>query len=915
MLLWEWATREGALLLSWWLFMTLAGAAALPLCFSLLGGLPDRGYTLARALGMLLVTFVFWLLNCWGQLDNSSGSIVFSWLLTLLAALAVQARRRARLDLRAWWRENRSAVLLFELLFIVMFVGWAFYRAHQNDLNGTEKPMELAFLSAAQRSPSLPPADPWLAGYAISYYYMGYIMSAALSLLSGVSSAIGFNLTNAALFALAGSTAFGVAYNLQRSRARGLAPRKGSRSASRIPASLTGLLAALMLVLMGNFQLPLIELPFNSRTASAEYFDFWGLDGRSGFAENAYRQEADASLSLDTRGWEWWWWFRASRVLADYDLAGNRTGTQPIDEFPAFSFLLADNHPHVLALPFAVTAMGLMLNLLLRRREPDRGETLLYGIAVGGLAFLNAWDGAIYLCGFVGAEALRRIFASARDRLTVWDLLAAAWFGARLTLVAAIAYLPYIIGFRSQAGGILPNLAHPTYFPRFFIMFAPFIVILGIYLLVESWRGQRSRRFNWQLGLRAALLIFFTLLAAMALLGAVIAIANPGYAESLSPGADTGELLQRLAQRRAAYLVTTLVLLGAIALVVARLFPFRRRLPTDSDVAVIWIRFPRSTGFCLLLIGMGLCLTLFPEFFYLKDNFGVRINTIFKFYYQAWALWSIAAAYAIYSIFADSGQPRLHRLLRLPLSLLVAACIGAGLLYLPLGIKHRAWIETGRHNESWRLYQAPAEWQSALRQVADAARVQAGTVLYSRLPLAEATEDDLLRSNHSGIVSFAGEALHILEPLSLDGAAGLLPQDEQIAIACLSALAEAPDVVVAEAVLGSYDIRYGRVGALTGIPIVLGWENHERQWRGATYNEIAGARRGDLETLYRSGRLEDAMPVIERYGITYILYGETERQVYGSQGEQKFRDWLPIVCQAGESRVYYTGAYTGGAGR
>jgi uncharacterized membrane protein len=36
----------------------------------------------------------------------------------------------------------------------------------------------------------------------------------------------------------------------------------------------------------------------------------------------------------------------------------------------------------------------------------------------------------------------------------------------------------------------------------------------------------------------------------------------------------------------------------------------------------------------------------FPEFFYLRDGFGTRMNTIFKFYFQTWLFWGIAAAYA-----------------------------------------------------------------------------------------------------------------------------------------------------------------------------------------------------------------------------------------------------------------------------
>ncbi len=34
-----------------------------------------------------------------------------------------------------------------------------------------------------------------------------------------------------------------------------------------------------------------------------------------------------------------------------------------------------------------------------------------------------------------------------------------------------------------------------------------------------------------------------------------------------------------------------------------------------------------------------------PEFFYLIDQFGWRMNTIFKFYFEAWIVWSLAAAF------------------------------------------------------------------------------------------------------------------------------------------------------------------------------------------------------------------------------------------------------------------------------
>ena len=51
------------------------------------------------------------------------------------------------------------------------------------------------------------------------------------------------------------------------------------------------------------------------------------------------------------------------RVVQDYNFSG--TPLEIIDEFPVFSYLLADSHPHVLAMPFAFLAMGLALNLFL----------------------------------------------------------------------------------------------------------------------------------------------------------------------------------------------------------------------------------------------------------------------------------------------------------------------------------------------------------------------------------------------------------------------------------------------------------------------------------------------------------------------------------------------------------------------
>ena len=311
----EWVFREGWIFLSWWFFVTLAGIAVLPLCFRLLGGLPDKGYTLARTVGLLLVGFVYWFLASLGFLQNTTGNILFAWLLVLGIALTLYFRLPDSISLREWWTENRRVVIIAEILFLVLFFSWTVFRAYQSNLTGTEKPMELAFMSAVQRSDTFPPNDPWMSGYAISYYYFGYVMSAMLSMLSGISSTIGFNMTTALLFGLTGLNAFGVVYNLVRSRTFTWSLPNPNHSSYRAPI-MTGLLAMIFVILMGNFQHFLVEIPFQSRSLPPEYFDFWRTQERDASVyENLYDGEANPLRVENVNQWSHWWWFRAARTL------------------------------------------------------------------------------------------------------------------------------------------------------------------------------------------------------------------------------------------------------------------------------------------------------------------------------------------------------------------------------------------------------------------------------------------------------------------------------------------------------------------------------------------------------------------------------------------------------------------------
>ena len=62
--------------LSWYLLITFLGWISLPLTFHLFPALADRGYTLARAFGLLVWGFAFWLFASFGIAQNDIGDLL-----------------------------------------------------------------------------------------------------------------------------------------------------------------------------------------------------------------------------------------------------------------------------------------------------------------------------------------------------------------------------------------------------------------------------------------------------------------------------------------------------------------------------------------------------------------------------------------------------------------------------------------------------------------------------------------------------------------------------------------------------------------------------------------------------------------------------------------------------------------------
>jgi len=843
----DWLGREGGALFSWWLLTALAGIAVFPLTFRLMRGLPGRGYALARTAGIILVAYPFWLLNVLGLLRNDAGNTALVAIGLLVLSIISYATWRDREPIIPWLRANYRLIIATELIFVAAFASWALIRALNPDVTGTEKPMEMGFLAATRRSLSFPPNDMWMSGYAISYYHFGYIMIAALANLSGVTNGMAFNLSAALLFALTCTGAFGIGYELVAARLAELPPEK--RRLRWSPYAV-GLLAMVMLALMGNLGPALIEVPYQTKALPDSYFQMMDVKERDIVGPTTCPQTGQIPPKC------YWWWFAWSRVVRDRDI--QNVPIEIIDEIPAFSWVLSDVHPHVLSLPFVLLALTLMLNLVLTKRGAHPWEFLIYVVCIGGLAFLNSWD-ASFIVLLVASEALRRLLRNGTGRLTREDFGGIAGFGGLVALLTGILYSPFFISFRSQAGGPLPSVIWATRPQQFFLFFGIFAVILAVYVAVEAWRGRGT--FNTRLA-REIILYSAGLLAFLLVATTLIAWISPDIRAAVFSIVDGSGgvlgVLPTVLGRRLLGAVTEGFLLALVFGVIGRLF-VREPRNADGIPTRNLITYSPATAFVLMLIGAGAVLVLTPDFVYLRDVFSNRMNTVFKLYYQAWAVWSIASAYAVWSVLADPiaealPQLRVSRGVRLAFSAAAVILIGAGMIYLPLAIDSRAIMDGGHAN---------------------------GTVT----------------------------------ALTLDGGRTLASgADDYTVITCLSNLVKGDTAVVAEGMIEpvSYLAQYGRVSVLSGIPTIMGWSNHESQWRGSTYDAIHGTRVQDEAKLYNTLDLVEAQQIIKKYHVTYIYVGPTEHNLYDANGGLSKFDNLTPICRSGESAVYATDTLNAG---
>ncbi len=598
----------------WFLTVYFIGIALAPISFLALPNLMDRGFGVVRPIAMLVVGSSVWFLSLLKLLPNAS---LTWWLIALVAAVVgwgwVLLKRRA--ELTKFLRRRWLQLVLIEAIFIVFFVIFAAVKALDPDVSHTEKPMDLMMLNAVTSAENTPPTDLWLSGYPIAYYYFGYWMFGGLAQMSATDPSVAYNLALATIAALSASAIFSLVSNLVR--------RDGATTLQMLAA---GLIAVLLLLTISNLN-GMWELVSLAGVGSDGFYQWLGIKG--------------VDLTDPSTGWRpegWWWWWSSSRVI-------NRVlpdGTEldfTIQEFPYFSLMLGDLHPHVMSIPFVLTMIALLANLLFSRARWGFGwfrhhpvATLVMVLAIGSAGFINTWD-MLWTFLMLGAVVYMKAYRE-NGRVHLSAIRVASFPLMTVILVGSAFFVNYYL-FTAQSQIQFPPLVPTKYATRpvhFLTVWGGLISVVAAFAVAtllptvrsefttlrRSFSGHMmpeivSEKMPWIISASLVSLLYFWWVVTH---------------YSFNDNAGGLDVISRLP-------LSVSIGVVFVALFVAA---YRRGMRGADD----------GTQVLLMLLTISALLLYVAELFRLHDFFPGRHNTVFKFYYQVWIFLAVAGGYGIY---------------------------------------------------------------------------------------------------------------------------------------------------------------------------------------------------------------------------------------------------------------------------
>jgi len=848
-------------ILYWWFVIFALGILVFPLTKRLFSKFFDFGYPFTKVLAILLVSYLTWLLGSLKILPFFQETI-FLVIIVLALVNFLIFRKNSSNNKKFLPKKGAAAfkigrIIIFEeILFFLALLFWSWIRAHEPSIHGLEKFMDYGFINSILKSKFFPPHDIWLSpssdprytgGFTINYYYFGHLTAAVLTKLSGIDSAITYNLVLANIFALCFTGAFSIGANLiylflnkaeeiPKRRAMFVSNCSENLRASKLLKFLDRLRKFSKSEAEGDEQKTTKSRPsvrFETRHVSLKTLIFAGL--LTAFLVTLAGNLHTLHVFKDPSRY---WYPDATRFIPF-----------TIHEFPLYSWVVADLHGHVFDIPFVLLTIAILLSLIINYKLLI---IPLLGLILAVLYMTNAWDGLIYLAlsGLV-ILAARLKFGKQTDQLskaqsakrkaqnynlkpktTISFKLAALVFTFTLLAFSFFLFsLPFNLNFHPFVKGIGVNCP-PSFLPD---KWGPF--------LFEKGNCQRS-----PLYMLAILWGFFFFNA----ISFIIYLLKNSKFEARSSKQALNTKFK--------------VLNKGLSSLKFRIWSASWRIGFRI--------LGKVDVFILLMILLSTLLLIFPEFFYAKDIYPghFRANTMFKLGYQAFIMMSIASGYIIIRIINSKHEARNSKQIT----------NSNAPMFKTFGILNlKNWNLLRISKLVFRILLIPQLFLISIYPYYAIVSYYGSLKNYQGLDgiawLKNQYPDD-----YQAITWLKRYTLQAFNPSSGRGFTSYTP-------------------VILEAVGESYT-DYARVSAHTGLPTILGWPVHEWLWRGS-YDE-PGARIPEVQTIYESQDLEETKKMLEKYNVSYVFLGSLEREKYKNLNEEKFNQLGKAVFESGETKIF-----------
>jgi YYY domain-containing protein len=766
----------------WYLTISILGWLMYPITRIGFKGLKYKGWAISRVIALVLLTFFVWILGSLG-IPVVRKTIIFSIIILLDISGILFFKEKSAIV--GELLNNKNQILVFEIASLLFFALFLLIRIGNPDLwhpyKGGEKPMDFAYFNAVIKSVKFPPYDPWNASGYINYYYWGFLLAAVPTKLLGIIPSIAYNLILPMFFSFTAMAAFCIGINMT--------TNEPALFKKKLKTEIwIGMITAVFLLVIGNlgtikmFFQGFLRLAENNIALSSENV-FYGIQAfiygikeflnRGGF--NYYPGD--------------WYWIPSRAIPGE-----------PITEFPYFTFLYGDPHAHLFALPITLISLAWTISLLAEKMGYEKNRTfyaklIIGGIIIGSLRPTNTWDYPVSLT----IACVGILYAYIRYRVPSVKWLPGVSQKVRRFLFAVIS---------ASTFGVL------SYF-----LFNQFSKWYGQgYSSIEFWKGDKtpfgSYLTHW--GFFYFIILSWTI------------------NEAIRWMKDTplSDLKKYIPHRKTIIVFLSLITIAIVILSIIGIEISVLTLPllTFFFTLLFMKKYTDKDKLVFFLTCIGLGLTLIVELVVLSGDIG-RMNTVFKFYLQAWTCLSISTAW-----FAVDLIKRLKN-----------------------------W------NSKILFY-----WRIA------AVILSSSVLLFPLIASVDKVSDRIAPSVPTSL-----DGMEFMRFASYNENSNILDlnQDYELIRWMQDNISGTP--IIMEANVPEY--RWGsRISIYTGLPTVIGWNWHQRQQRIINPSDWIFDRVNDVSKFYSDTDLNSAQKIIDKYDIDYIVIGQLEKAIYPQGGIDKF---------------------------